>query len=296
LKSSIYWHCTPHDVFVQGELFVRLSVGACAVLIALLLVVCTIGPSGGVQATTAQSQPVEITNVNVPGEVAQASRGNVTASVYNTVNETLSGFARFSDNNSQITCTQFNFTIAYQQHLNISVAYQVAEEAKLGPRTVTFEINVGGFSFLLEQYVVRVTPVAVILSLGPGQVFSQGQSGVLVALIENLAPKTKTLRLDTYGPKFVNTSREVDLAPGKNTIALMLQHNATHVYDFGMCAVNLSMYYNGKFIGSAVAVIPVDMTFMNKLLGVIVPVLVFEVLVLFYAYRKMRRMHRASAA
>lgn len=273
----------------------RFSVRACALLITLLLVLSTIGLSGGVQAASSQSQPIEVTITYAPEEVPQASRGQVSATVYNSVNETLAGFARFTDNDSQITCTQFNFTIAYQQHLNITVEYRVVDEATLGPRAVIFEVNVGGFSFLLQQYVVQVIPVAAITSLDPGQVFAQGQTGFLVAVILNHADHTKTVRLDTYGPKFVNTSQETELAPGNNTIALLLQHNATHVYDFGMCPVNLSIYYKDKFIGSAVAVIPVDMTLLNKALGVVVPLLVFECLVLFYAYRKMRRTHAASA-
>jgi hypothetical protein len=263
-------------------------------LITLLLVVSTIGLTGGVRRVSSQSQPIEVTKIEVPGQVAQATRGQVNATVYNSVNETLSGFARFTDNDSQITCTVSNFTIAYQQQLNVTVEYRVADEAKLGPRPVTFEINVGGFSFLLQEYVVEVIPVAAITTLVPGQVFSQGQAGVLVAVIQNRADHTKTVRLDTYGPKFINTSRETELAPGTNTIALLLQHNATHVYDFGMCPVNLSIYYNDKLIGSTVAIIPVDMTFLNKALGVIVPLLIFECLVLFYAYRKMRRTRAAS--
>jgi hypothetical protein len=279
---------------VQGELLVRFPVRACALLITLLLVVSTIGLTGGARAVSSLSQPIEVTDIRVPTEVAQATRGQVSANVTNSVNATLSGFARFTDNESQITCTIFNFTIAYQQHLNVTVDYRVADDAKLGPRSVTFEINVGGFSFLLREYVVEVIPVAAITTLVPGQVFSQGQAGILVAVIQNHADHTKTVRLDTYGPKFINTSQETELAPGINTIALLLQHNASHVYDFGMCPVNLSMYYNDKLIGSAVAVIPVDMTLLNKALGVIVPLLVFECLVLFYAYRKMRRTRAAS--
>jgi hypothetical protein len=265
-------------------------------LITLLLVLSTVGLSGGAQAVSSRFQPVEVTNVVVPQEVAQASRGEVTATVYNSVNETLSGFARFADNDSQITCTIFNFTIGYQQQLNVTVEYRVANYATLGPRLVTFEINVGGFSFLLHQYMVEVIPVAAISTLVPGQVFSQGQAGVLIVLIENRADHTKTVRLDTYGPKFINTSQEAELAPGNNTLALLLQHNATHLYDFGMCTVNLSLYYNDEFIGSAVAVIPVDMTFLNRALGVIAPLLVFEVLVLYYAYRKIRRTRAPSEA
>jgi hypothetical protein len=274
---------------------VRFPVRACALLIALLLVVSAVGLSGGARGVSSQSQSVQVTDVNVPTEVAQASRGNVTATVYNSVNETLSGFARFTDSDSLITCTQYNFTIAYQEHLNITVEYRVADNATIGPRTVTFEVNVGGFSFLLKEYIVQVIPVAAIIALVPGQVFSQGQPGLLLALIKNYADHTKTVRLDTYGPNFANTSQAVELAPGNNTIALLVLHNATHVYDFGMCPVNLSMYYNSKFIGSAVAVIPVDMTLLNKVLGVMAPLLIFECLVLFYAYRKMRRMHAASA-
>jgi len=279
---------------VQGELFVRFPVRACALLITLLLVVSTIGLTGGARAVNSHFQPIEVTDISVPTQVAQATRGQVSANVTNSVNETLSGFARFNDNESQITCIQFNFTITYQQHLNVTVDYRVADDAKLGPRSVIFEINVGGFSFLLREYVVEVIPVAAITTLVPGQVFSQGQAGILVAVILNHADHTKTVRLDTYGPKFINTSQETELAPGINTIALLLQHNASHVYDFGMCPVNLSMYYNDKLIGSAVAVIPVDMTLLNKALGVIVPLLVFECLVLFYAYRKMRRTRAAS--
>lgn len=285
----------PEKASLQGELFVKWPVRACALIIALLLVLSMIGLSRGVQATSSQSQPVEVTVVQVPDKVAQASRGQAIATVYNSVNETLSGFARFSDNDSQITCTQFNFTIAYQQQLNVTVEYRAAENATLGPRTVTFEVNVGGYSFLLQQYEIEVIPVAEITSLVPGQVFSQGQTGVLVALILSHAYHAKTVRLDTYGAKFVNTSQEIELAPGNNTIALLLQHNATHVYDFGMCAVNLSMYYYDKLINSAIVVIPVDMTLLNKALGVIIPLLVFECLVLFYAYRKMRRMRTAPA-
>ena len=272
----------------------RFSVRACALLITLFLVVSTIGLTGGAQAVSSRGQPIEVADITVPQEVAQATRGQVSANVTNSVNETLSGFARFTDNDSQITCTISNFTIAYQQKLNVSVDYRVADDAKLGPLPVTFEINVGGFSFLLQQYVVEVIPVAAVTSLLPGQVFSQGQAGILVAIILNHADHTKTVRLDTFGPKFVNSSQETELAPGTNTIALLLQHNASHVYDFGMCPVNLSIYYNDKLIGSAVALIPVDMTLLNKVLGVIVPLLVFECLALFYAYRKMRRSRAAS--
>jgi len=279
---------------VQGELFVRFPVRACALLVALLLVVSTVGLTGGARAVSSRAQPIEVADIQVPNEVAQATRGQVSANVTNSVNETLSGFARFTDNDSQITCTIFNFTIAYQQKLNVTVDYRVADDAKLGPLPVTFEISVGGFSFLLQQYVVEVIPVAAITSLVPGQVFNQGQAGILVAIILNRADHTKTVRLDTFGPKFINTSEETELAPGTNTIALLLQHNASHVYDFGMCPVNLSIYYKDKLIGSAVAVIPVDMTLLNKALGVIAPLLVFECLVLFYAYRKMRRTRAAS--
>ena len=279
---------------MQGELFVRFPIRACALLITLLLVVSTVGLTGGARAVSSHAQPIEVTDIQVPKEVAQATRGQVSANVTNSVNETLSGFARFTDNDSQITCTIFNFTIAYQQKLNVTVDYRVADDAKLGPLPVTFEISVGGFSFLLQQYVVEVIPVAAITSLVPGQVFNQGQAGILVAIILNRADHTKTVRLDTFGPKFINTSEETELAPGTNTIALLLQHNASHVYDFGMCPVNLSIYYKDKLIGSAVAVIPVDMTLLNKALGVIAPLLVFECLVLFYAYRKMRRTRAAS--
>jgi hypothetical protein len=264
--------------------------------IALLLVLSTVGVSGGAQTVSSQSSPVEVTDVRVPQEVAQATRGEVTATVHSTVNQTLEGFARFTDNDSQITSTVFNFTISYQQQLNVTVEYRVADDAILGPRTVTFEINVGGFSFLLQQYTVEVIPVAAITSLVSGQVFGQGQAGVLVVVIENRADRTKTVRLDTYGPKFINSSQEAELAPGTNTLALLLQHNATHVYDFGMCTVNVSLYYNDEFIGRAATVIPVDMTLLNKVLGVIAPLLVFEVLVLFYAYRKIRRTRVTSEA
>lgn len=272
----------------------RFPIRACTLLITLLLVVSTVGLTGGARAVGSHAQPIEVTDIQVPKEVAQATRGQVSANVTNSVNETLSGFARFTDNDSQITCTIFNFTIAYQQKLNVTVDYRVADDAKLGPLPVTFEISVGGFSFLLQQYVVEVIPVAAITSLVPGQVFNQGQAGILVAIILNRADHTKTVRLDTFGPKFINTSEETELAPGTNTIALLLQHNASHVYDFGMCPVNLSIYYKDKLIGSAVAVIPVDMTLLNKALGVIAPLLVFECLVLFYAYRKMRRTRAAS--
>ena len=272
----------------------RFPVRACALLVALLLVVSTVGLTGGARAVSSRAQPIEVADIQVPNEVAQATRGQVSANVTNSVNETLSGFARFTDNDSQITCTIFNFTIAYQQKLNVTVDYRVADDAKLGPLPVTFEISVGGFSFLLQQYVVEVIPVAAITSLLPGQVFSQGQAGILVATILNRADHTKTVRLDTFGPKFINTSEETELAPGTNMIAVLLQHNASHVYDFGMCPVNVSIYYQDKLIGSAVAVIPVDMTLLNKALGVIVPLLIFECLVLFYAYRKTRRTRAAS--
>jgi hypothetical protein len=135
-----------------------------------------------------------------------------------------------------------------------------------------------------------VLPVASIQSIVPGNVFSQSQPGLLLVSIENHVDRTRTVRIDVFGPKFVNASEEVDIAPGLNTVVISLMPNVTHVYDFGMFPTNISIYYFDEMIGSEIAIVPVDMSLLNKLVAVVFPAGIFLALVLFYALRKRRRM------
>ena len=281
---------TPHPKMKLGELPVRPPIRTTILLATVLIVVTLIGSSGGAQLTSAQTTLIEVSNVVVPNQVPQAHQGQVTATVYNSINQTFDdGFAQFTDDKNEITCTLVNFSIDFEEELNITVEYIVAENATIGYHNVTFEVNVGGFSFLFEQYQLDVIPAASIVSLSTGTVFSQNQQGIVVATIENHVNRTRTVQLDLFGASFANASKEVELATGINTVALPIVHEATHIYDFGMSLVNLSMSYKGVTIGSIVAVIPVDMLLLNKVLAVFLPVLIFEALVIFYAFRKRKR-------
>ncbi len=263
-------------------------------LATVLLFVTLFGPSGSAQLVQAQT-PIEISNVGVPDQVPQAYQGQVTATVYNSINQTFdNGFAQFTDDSDEISCTLVNFSIDFEEELNITVEYRVVENATLGYHNVTFEINVGEYSFLFKQYQLEVIPAAVIISLTTGTVFSQNQAGIVVATIENRVDSPRTVQLDLFGASFANASEEIELAPGINTVAIIIQHEASHVYDFGMSLVNLSMNYEGALIGSIVTVIPVDMLLLNKVFAIILPVVIFEVLVLFYAFRKWKRMRTTT--
>jgi len=246
---------------------------------------------------TAQSQPVaklqtpiEISNVVTPEFVAQASHGQVSAHIRNTLNQSFEGFAQFGDDVEQITSTRLNFTLGPLQEFDVMVEYEVAENATVGFHTATFEINVGGFSFLFHQYQLEVVYVAAITSFTPAQVFIQDQVGLLLAVIENRANQPVDVRLELQSPNFDDATQEVTLSPGTNMIALAIRHEATHVYDFGLYPVNLTMYYLDEAIANAVTTVPVDMTLLNKVLGVILPVAIFEGLVIFYAYRRRQRL------
>jgi hypothetical protein len=253
------------------------------------------GPSGGAQLAQAQTTPIEITNVVVPNQVPQAHQGEVTATVYNTINQTFDdGYAQFTDDMNEITCTLVNFSIDFEQELNITVTYEVADNATLGYHNVTFEISIGEYSFLFHQYELEVTPAASLISLTTGTVFLQNQAGLVIATIENHVNKTRTVQLDLFGANFANATEEVDLAPGINTVAFTIQHEANHIYDFGMSLVNLSLSYQGAIIDSVVAAIPVDMQFLNKVFAIFLPIIIFEALVIFYAFRKRRRISRSS--
>lgn len=275
-------------MLLLGVSLLRTSVRTCVLLLTVLLVVATIGVSGLAYPVNAQDHPIEITNVITPDQVPQAGRGEVSATIYNPVNQTFDGFAQFSDNTSEIVGTMVNFTIGYQEELEITVEYSLHENATLGPHLTTLEIYVGYFSFL-KQYQLEVIPVAYIFGITAGQVFFQGQTGFLLVDIENRVDRVRHVRLDIYGVSFTNSSQEVDIAPGSNTVAMTVQHNMSHFFDFGMSPVNVSLYYGDDLIDSSDGVIPVDMLLLNKVVGVIVPVIIFEILVLFYAFRKMRR-------
>jgi len=239
--------------------------------------------------------PIEVSDVVTPETAPQASHGQVSARVRNTINQTFEGFAYFADNSTQITSTRLNFTLGPFQELKVVVDYQVAYNATVGPHMATFEVNVGGFAFLFYQYQLEVIPVAAITSFMPAQVFTQGQSGILLAVIENRGDQLVEVQLDLQGPNFAETSQQVTLIPGSNMVALSIKHEATHVYDFGMCPVNLTMYYLDEVIDSTVTIVPVDMTSLNKALGVVLPVVIFEGLVVFYAYRKRQRLLASRA-
>ena len=128
----------------------------------------------------------------------------------------------------------------------------------MGIHTATFEVNVGGFAFLLEQYPITVISVARIIEIVPGSVFTHDQPGLLLIAIENRVDLTQSVRIDIFGSKFINTSEEVDLAPGTNTVAISLMPNVSHVYDFGMFQVNVSIFYFDEIISSEVVTIPVS--------------------------------------
>ncbi len=253
------------------------------------------GPSGGAQLAQAQTTPIEISNVVVQDQVPQAHQGQVTATVYNTINQTFDdGFAQFTDESGEITCTFTNFSIDFEEEKNITVQFEVAENATIGYHNVTFEINIGAYSFLYEQYQIEVIPAAAIVSLTTGTVFSQNQPGIIIATIENRVNSIRTVQLEFFGRSFANASEEVELAPGNNTLALVIQHEASHIYDFGMSIVNLSLSYAGEVVGSEIAIIPVDMLLLNKVFAIILPIAIFEVLVVFYALRKRKRMRGTS--
>ncbi|MFX0167973.1 MAG: hypothetical protein ACFE89_01340 [Candidatus Hodarchaeota archaeon] len=281
----------------------KLSLRICSLLITILFIASVLGIQNA-SPVAAQPIPIQITDVEVPSEVAQAARGQVKATITNPQNLTHDGFALFSDDLGEIIShspqdpyiPMLNFTIGPEAQLNISLDYSVAANATIGIHVVTFEINVGGFSFLFEQYEIAVVPVATITSVSPGHVFTQGTTGSLIVTITNHVDTPRIVRLDTFGSKFVNTSEEVELAPGQNNIVLLLSHNVTHVYDFGMSAVNVSMYYLDELIDSEVILVPVDMTVLNKLVAIIIPVSIFLLLVFIYAFRKRRRLRVATVS
>ena len=253
---------------------------------------------------TAQPFPIEITDVEIPGEVAQAARGQVKATITNLQNLTFEGFAQFTDNLGEITSHNpsdpfypiVNFTIDAESQWELVVDYSVDVNATIGVHIVTFEINVGGFSFLFEQYEITVIPVATITAVTPAYVFAQGTTGALIVSIENRVNRPRTVRLEAYGPKFTNATLEVELAPGQNNIVFPLTHNSTHVYDFGMSLANISLYYADEMIDSTVLLVPVDMTLISKIVAIIIPVAIFLLLVFIYAIRKRGRVHAAAAS
>ncbi len=294
-KSALAIGTAPHDKLDSGEPFVRVSLRARVILITVLFVAFLIGFQGA-QSTTSAQNPVQITDVVTPDQVPQASQGQVSATVYNSVNQTFEGFAQFTDNSSEITCTLVNFTIGYQETKNIIVNYHVADNATIGPHLTTFEISLSHVSFLYQQYELLVTPVAAISQAVPGHIFYQGQMGTLIVEIISQADRTSSVRVEVFGLKFVNVSQDIELAPGNNTIAIGLVHNASHVFDFGMNYANITLYYQEVKISSALALIPVDLSPINKLLAIIVPVVVFEILVLYYAYRKLRRRRQIASS
>lgn len=250
---------------------------------------------------SAQPIPIEVADVAVPNQVFQASRGQVNATVHNLHNQSYDGFARFFDDLGEITSVNpsdptldtVNFTVGPESQLDVVLDYVVADDAIIGLHVATFEVNVGGYSFLFEQYDLTVSPVATITSLVPGQVFQQGQVGVLLVSIENQVDRPRSVRLEAVGPNFVNATIDVDLSPGQNNVVIPILHNATTVYDFGMFAVNVSMYYNDELIDSQETIVPVDMALTNKLLAVILPAGIFLLLVAIYAFRKRQRMRAA---
>lgn len=257
----------------------------------------------GFTPVTAQTN-VLISDVQVPNEVAQASSGQVQATVENLHGFSMEGFARFTDDLSHIRSHSptdplidlVNFTIGPYETKTVVVDYTVNATATLGVHIATFEINVGGFAFLLEQYPITVISIARIIDVVPGSVFSHNQPGLLLISIENRVDLTQSVRIEVFGSKFINVSEEVDLAPGTNTVAIPLMPNVSHVYDFGMFQVNVSMYYLDEIISSEVVTIPVDMSLLNKALAVILPVSIFLILVLFYTFRKRQRVRAAEAS
>jgi len=284
-----------------GELLVKLSLRICTVLVAMLFIASALGIQFFSPAT-GQPIPIEITDVEVPSEVAQAARGQVKASITNPQNLTYEGFAQFTDNLGEITSHNpsdpfypiINFTIGPESQLDLVIDYSVDANATIGVHTVTFEISVGGFSFLFEQYEIPVIPVAAITSVTPAYVFTQGLSGALIVSIENRVDRPRTVRLEAFGPKFTNASLLVELAPGQNNILFPLTHNSTHMYDFGMSLVNISLYYADEMIDSALLLVPVDMTVINKVVAIVIPVAIFLPLVFIYAFRKRGRLRAAA--
>ena len=247
---------------------------------------------------------IQITDVQVPDEVPQASRGQVQATVENLLNLTFDGWARFSDTSGDIRSINpfdplrdlVNFTIGPFETKTVIVDYVVNDTAMLGTHIATFEINVGDFSFLFEQYSITIIPVAAITEVVPGSIFTQSGPGFLLVSIENRVDQTQTVRIDIWGPKFINASQEVDLAPGTNTIAIPLMPNVSHVYDFGMFPANVSMFYQDDMLSSEVVLVPVDMTLLNQIIAIILPVGIFLALVLFYAFRKRGRVRAAASS
>lgn len=270
----------------------------------MLLITTIIGLQGPAIAVGSQFQSIEIRDVVKPNQVSQASSGQVSALIYNSLNQSLEGFGRFTDVQGDITSFDpenplspfVNFTIGPYQELNITIDYSVTDDATVGPHLTTFEVSVGGFSFLFDQYQLEVIPVAAIVSLTAGHVFYQGSSGIILTTIENRGNHIQTVRLDLYGPNFTNSSQDVELSPGSNTVAVPIVHNVSHIYDFGVFPVNLSLYYLDELIDSEVTLVPVDMTLINKVLAIILPVLIFQALVIFYTYRKSRRIRAVSEA
>lgn len=257
-----------------------------------------------VSSVSALQNPIEVTDVVVPDEVAQAADGQVQAIVHNRENITLDGWARFSDDLGEIISEDpsdpydefLNFTIGPFEDLPIVLGYSVADNATIGPHIATFEVNVGTFSFLFEQYEISVVSAARILSIVPGQVYQQNLPGSLVVFLENRITQSVTVRVEAFGPKFTNSSEEYVLSPGQNGVVLPLINNMSHVYNFGMFAVNVSLYYLDQRVDSQEVLVPVDMTFINKLLAVILPVVIFILIVVFYAYRKRQRMRMAASS
>jgi hypothetical protein len=252
----------------------------------------------------AAEEDIQITDVQVPLEIPQAASGQVNATIHNLLNTSFDGYARFSDGAGDIRSRNpadplidiINFTIGPEESKTLIVDYIVNETAALGEHIATFEINIGGFSFLYEQYSITVAPVARIINIVPGSVFSQGQIGLLLVSIENRVDLTKSVRIEVFGPKFVNSSQEVDVAPGINTIAIPVVTNISHVYDFGMFPANVSLYYFDDLINSKTVMVPVDMSLLNKVVAVILPASIFLALVLFYAFRKRQRVHAAAVS
>lgn len=280
----------------------KLSLRVCTLLIAVLFITSFIGLQNYTPITA--EIDVQITDVQVPNEVAQASTGQVQATVQNLLNVSLEGFAHFSDMSGEIHSINpadplihiVNFTIGPEESLTVIVDYVVNETASVGVHTVTFEISVGGFSFLFEQYSITVVSVVRIVEIMPGSVFSQAQAGLLLVSIENRVDLTKTVRIEVFGPKFVNMSQEVDIAPGMNTVAIPLMPNITHVYDFGIFPANVSVYFSEELVSSHIVSIPIDMSLVNKTVAIILPVGIFLILVVFYAFRKRQRERSAAVS
>ena len=281
----------------------KLSLRICTLLVTLLFIASALGIQS-FSPVTAQPFPIEITNLDVPSELAQAARGQLKATITNLQNQSYEGFAQFTDDLGEITSHNpsdpyypiINFTIGAESQLDLVLDYSVDVNATIGIHTVTFEINVGGFSFLFEQYEIPVIPVATILDVTPAYVFAQGASGALIISIENRVDRPRTVRIDAFGPRFTNASLQVELAPGQNNIVFPLTHNSTHVYDFGMSLANISLYYAEEMIDSTLLLVPVDMTGVNKIVAIIIPVAIFLLLVFIYAIRKRRRVHAAAVS